>query len=199
MESLFKIINGLTQVYLGGYEWRLTMVVLQKTYCSDKEWAELSLDDFQNRTKIKKTHVSRSLSTLQERNILRKRITGGKWCWKINPNTNTWRSFLDLRLPEKIPKKIEIAWQKWIDRFPNNEIYVADAKAMYVALVMQNGNMIEKLEDCLTGYIKLSLHRAEKFNRDPDKLMLMYPTTFLKDGKYENFEQFKYIKKKENW
>lgn len=198
MEIPLQIIDGLTTLILSGYEWRLVMILIQKTYSSDKETAEISLDDFCRKTKIKKPHVSRSLSTLQERNVIRKRIITGKMTWWINPKTETWRSYLDLKVPKDVPKKIQIAWDRWIDRYPN-KILVEDAKAIYVSVVMQNGNLIEKLEDCLTGYIKVEKHRARKFKRDLDELMVMYPTTFLKDKRYEGFEKYKYLKKEDNW
>ena len=193
MEIPSKIIDGLTDLILSGYEWRLVLVIIQKTYAEEKEWAEISLDDFARKTKIKKPHLSRELSRLQERSVVRKRIVSGNWTWKLNPDTESWRSFLAVKMPNSIPKRTEIAWEKWIARYPN-PIHVEDAKAMYVSLVMQNGSMVEKLDDCLDGYIKMKKHQDIKYNRDPDPLMCMYPTTFLRDKKYEAFERFKFLK-----
>lgn len=200
-DTLFElkdVINALSKTVLSGYEWRLVMIILDETFGSDKETAEISLDDFCRKTKIKKPHVSRSLSTLQERNVVRKRIITGKMTWWINPKTETWRSYLDFKVPHNVPKRIQIAWDRWIDRYPN-KILVEDAKAIYVSIVMQNGKMVEKLEDCLSGYIKMKKHQDKKFNREPDELMCMYPTTFLKNKAYEGFEKYKYLKKEENW
>ena len=198
MEIPEQIVDGLTDLIMSGYEWRLILVIVQRTYGENKETAKISLDDFYRKTKIKKPHVSRALHTLQERNVVRKRIINGEMTWWINPQTETWRSYLDFKVPNHVPKKIEIAWERWINRYPN-QIHIEDAKALYVNLVMQNGSMIEKLEDCLDGYIKMKRHQDAKYNRDPDPLMCMYPTTFLKDKRYESFEKFKYLKKQENW
>ena len=201
MEIPKKIIDGLVSIILSGYEWRLVMVIIQQTYSSDKESAEISLDAFYNKTKIKKPHLSRSLSMLQERNVVRKRMIDGKMTWAFNHDTDKWRSYLDFKIPNPIPKRIEIAWENWIEMYPYpmNEMFREDAKAMYVNLVMQDKELIEKLDDCLKGYIKLSVYRAKKANRDPDELMIMYPTSFLRNKTWENFDKFKYLNKKENW
>lgn len=79
-DGFFRIANETAEAFsrlqLSGNQWRLLWVILRQTYGWNKKVDSISLSFFEKKTGIKRRHVSRELTGLIERNIIRK--TGGK-------------------------------------------------------------------------------------------------------------------------
>ena len=58
---------------------------------------------------------------------------------------------------------------------------------------MSDGTKPSELEGALTGLIKINLYRAEQMNKEPDELMIMYPTNFLRNDKWKEYIRYKGI------
>jgi len=170
------------------------MVILSKTYGEEKNRASISLDDFQEITTIKKSHISRSLALLEERNVIRISSYRSTSTYGMQKDAAKWRSYISIKMPDDVKAKHEKGFEKWFERYPL-QIHKEDAKVMYLNLI-HDGESPENLEDALTGYIRFELARAARLNKEPDEWTCMFPTTFLRSGKYEEYVQFKDLKKK---
>jgi len=86
-----KILEALAQTDLCKYEIRILVVILRKTYGWHKETDWISLSQYSERSGIAKSHVSRTIKQLENRNIIlrdgKKRIglqeDTGKWIKKV--------------------------------------------------------------------------------------------------------------------
>jgi len=193
-----KIFQDLSTLILGGYEWRTLMVILAKTYGQGKTCSKIKLEEFLETTKIKASHISRALNSLCDRSVIKimnyKKGTETHSSYCLQTDATKWRSRILVDMPEPIKNKYVQAFENWIKRYPN-QIHIPDAKALYMNLMM-DGVTPEELEGALTGYILFRLHIADRFNRDPDPLLCMYPTTFLRNDRWKEYVQFKELRRK---
>lgn len=194
-----KIFEALSRLVMGAKEWRILMIILSRTFGSKKSSAEVSLDDFVEATKIKKPHVSHATSNLMDRNLLNRtqyydKKEGLISIYSLQQDSSRWRSILSIKLPNGLKEQYNEDFEKFFERYPN-PIYEEDTRILYLNL-MSDGVKPSEIEDALTGYIKNNLYRCEKFNQDPDDLLLMYPTNFLRNDKWRDFLKFKGMRRR---
>jgi len=91
------VLEALMKAKLGGYEWRVFMVILRKTMGFHKDWDRISYSQFEKYTGINRSHASRAVKALEARNIIRVNREGRINIYKINGKTMTW-------IPESITK-----------------------------------------------------------------------------------------------
>jgi len=65
-----EIIDALIKINLSSYEWRILLAIIRKTYGWNKKKDRISLSQFAKITGIRKSHISRTLSKLVEKNIV---------------------------------------------------------------------------------------------------------------------------------
>lgn len=65
-----EILEKLCELRLSGYEWQVLMVLFRKTYGWQKPHDRISLSQFGAMTKIKPSHVSRTLNKLLKKRII---------------------------------------------------------------------------------------------------------------------------------
>jgi len=183
-----KIFGALSRLVMGAKEWRILMVILSATFGSKKKSAVISLDNFVEATKIKKPHVCHAISNLEERNVINKTTFKATTVYSLQEESDLWRSIISIKLPNGLKEQYNGDFEKFYDRYPN-QIYKEDTRIIYLNLI-SDGIKPSALEDALTGYIKNNLYRCEKFNQDPDELLLMYPTNFLRNDKWKEFSKY---------
>lgn len=186
-----KIFEALSRLVMGAKEWRILMIILSRTFGSSEKSAALNLDDFVAVTKIKKPHVSHAISNLEDRNVINKTSFKGTTIYSLQEDSLRWRSILSIKLPNGLKEQYNEDFEKFFERYPN-QIYKEDTRIIYLNL-MSDGVKPSEIEGALTGYIKNNLYRCKKFNQDPDELLLMYPTNFLRNDKWKEFIRFKDI------
>ena len=191
-----KIFEALSRLVMGAKEWRILMIILSRTFGSEKDSAAVNLDEFVEATKIKKPHVSHAISNLLDRNLVNRtsyqdKKEGLVSIYSLQQDSSRWRSILSIKLPNGLKEQYNEDFEKFFDRYPN-QIYKEDTRIIYLNL-MSDGIKPSEIEDALTGYIKSNLYRCEKFHQDPDELLLMYPTNFLRNDKWKEHIRFKGI------
>jgi len=186
-----KIFEALSRLVMGAKEWRILMIILSRTFGSGKASVAISLDEFVEATKIKKPHVCHAISNLEDRNVINKTSYKTTTIYSLQEDSLRWRSILSIKLPNGLKEQYDEDFEKFYDRYPN-QIYKEDTRIIYLNL-MSDGVKPSEIEGALTGYIKSNLYRSEKFNRDPDELLLMYPTNFLRNERWKEFIRFKGI------
>jgi len=169
------------------------MVILSKTYGEDKNRASISLDDFVKLTNLKKSHISRSLSMLEERSVITISSYKSTSNYAIQKKPDTWRSYIYIKMPDEVKKKHEKAFDKWYELYPL-QIQKEDTKVIYLNFIA-DGETPDRLWDGLVGYLKFEARRCERIGKDPDPMTLMFPTNFLKSGKWEEYIRFKDLKR----
>jgi len=177
------------------------MVILSKTYGESKNRAKISLDEFVKLAQLKKSHVSRSLSLLEERSVITISLYRGKLKdssksvpnYAIQKKPEKWRSYIYIKMPDDVKKKHEEAFKEWIDLYPL-KVQEQETRVIYLNII-SDGETPERLWDGLVGYLKFEARRCEKLNKEPDPWGLMYPTNFLKSGKWEGYIRFKDLKR----
>lgn len=169
------------------------MVILSKTYGEDKNRAAISLDDFVSLTAMKKSHISRSLSLLEERDVITISSYRSINTYGIQKQPEKWRSYIYIKMPDDVKVKHEKAFEKWYALYPL-KIQKEDTKAIYLNLI-SDGEDPKRLEDGLVGYLKFELRRCEHLGKEPNPMTLMFPTNFLKSGKWEEYIEFKDLKR----
>ena len=186
-----KIFEALSRLVMGAKEWRILMIIMSRTFGSKENSAAISLDEFVEATKIKKPHVCHAISNLEDRNVINKTSFKNTTIYSLQQDSSRWRSILSIKLPNGLKEQYSEDFEKFFDRYPN-QIYKEDTRILYLNL-MSDGIKPSEIEDGLTGYIKSNLYRCEKFNRDPDELLLMYPTNFLRNDKWKEHIRYKGI------
>jgi len=176
---------------MGAKEWRILMIILSRTFGSEESSAALSLDEFVEATKIKKPHVCHAISNLEERNLINKTSFKTTTIYSLQEDSSRWRSILSIKLPNGLKEQYDEDFKKFFERYPN-QIYEEDTRILYLNL-MSDGVKPSELEGALTGLIKINLYRAEKMNKEPDELMIMYPTNFLRNDKWKEYIRYKGI------
>lgn len=96
-------------------------------------------------------------------------------------------------MPDEVKAKHEKSFDKWFDLYPL-QIQREDTKAIYLNLIA-DGDTPDRLWDGLVGYLKFEARRCERLGKDPDPMTLMFPTNFLKSGKWEEYIRFKDLKR----
>lgn len=178
-----KIFEALSRLVMGAKEWRILMIIMSKTFGSGESSAAITLDDFVEATKIKKPHVCHAISNLEDRNVINKTSFKTTTIYSLQQDSSRWRSILSIKLPNGLKEQYDEDFEKFFERYPN-QIYKEDTRIIYLNL-MSDGVKPSEIEDALTGYIKSNLYRCEKFNKDPDKLLMMYPTNFLRNDTWK--------------
>ena len=186
-----KIFEALSRLVMGAKEWRILMIILSRTFGSEESSAALSLDEFVEATKIKKPHVCHAISNLEERNLINKTSFKTTTIYSLQEDSSRWRSILSIKLPNGLKEQYDEDFKKFFERYPN-QIYEEDTRILYLNL-MSDGVKPSELEGALTGLIKINLYRAEKMNKEPDELMIMYPTNFLRNDKWKEYIRYKGI------
>jgi len=186
-----KIFEALSRLVMGAKEWRILMIILSRTFGSEESSVALSLDDFVEVTKIKKPHVSHAISNLEDRNVINKTSFKTTTIYSLQQDSSRWRSILSIKLPDGLKEQYNDDFEKFFERYPN-KIYKEDTRIIYLNL-MSDGVKPSEIEGALTGLIKINLYRSEKMNKDPDELMIMYPTNFLRNDKWKEFIRYKGI------
>jgi len=186
-----KIFEALAKLVMGAKEWRILMIILSRTFGSKKNSVAVSLDEFVEATKIKKPHVCHAISNLEERNLINKTSYKTTTVYSLQEDSSRWRSILSIKLPNGLKEQYNEDFERFFERYPN-QIYKEDTRILYLNL-MSNGNKPAEIEGALTGLIKINIYRAEKMKQDPDELMIMYPTTFLRNDKWKEYIRYKGI------
>lgn len=189
-----KIFEALSRLVMGAKEWRILMIILSRTFGSKESTATISLDNFVEVTKIKKPHVCHAISNLEDRNLINKTSYQDKKeglisVYSLQQDSSRWRSILSIKLPNGLKEQYNEDFEKFFKRYPN-QIYEEDTKIIYLNL-MSDGVKPSEIEEALTGLININLYRADKMNKDPDKLMIMYPTNFLRNDTWKQFTRYK--------
>lgn len=188
------IFDALSKLIMSGYEWRVLMVILSKTYGKGKTNCSISFDDFVRLTNIKKPHISSTISRLEERNVINRSVFKHTSVFSIQKDPKLWRSMIQIQLSTEAKAKYEKDFDKWIERYPN-PMHEQDAKILYLNAI-SNGISPKFLDECLTGLIRYEKTRAKRFRREVDPWYVMYPTTFLINKKYEEYHKWKDFKEK---
>jgi len=186
-----KIFEALSRLVMGAKEWRVLMIILSRTFGSGESSAAVSLDDFVEATKIKKPHVCHAISNLEDRNVINKTSFKTTTIYSLQQDSSRWRSILSIKLPNGLKEQYNEDFEKFFERYPN-QIYEEDTRIIYLNL-MSDGVKPSEIEGALTGLIKINLYRAKKMNKDPDELMIMYPTNFLRNDRWKEFIRYKGI------
>lgn len=186
-----RIFEALSRLVMGAKEWRILMIILSKTFGSEESSAAVTLDEFVESTKIKKPHVCHAISNLEERNVINKTSFKTTTVYSLQQDDSRWRSILSIKLPNGLKEQYNEDFEKFFDRYPN-QIYKEDTRIIYLNL-MSDGTKPSEIEGALTGLIKINLYRAEKMNKDPDELLIMYPTNFLRNDKWKEYIRYKGI------
>lgn len=191
-----SVMLKLAKLNISSYEWRSLLVILAELYAKDTNAVTIPLDLFVQTTRIKKPHVVRALNKLEDRNIITRVSYKRNTSYAFQDDSTSWKSLLTTSDGNGKPVKysIKAAFDDWFEKYPN-AMHEADAEALYAELVVSGEATIDELDEALDGYINHELHRAEKFNRDPDPWYCMYPTSFLK-GKWKEYAKYKEIKSK---
>lgn len=185
-----RFLEQLSKLVLTAYEWRVLMVIIARLMGRKRDAIEISLDEFFSTTGIRKSHLCRSLNSLEDRNVINRVTYKNTTFYSLQLDSERWRSFLSAKIPKKTMDEWEARFEKWFERYPF-EIYKEDAKAMYLQILSKGEATADQLDDALAGYIKMKIKICQKMGRDPDPMTCMYPTSFLKDGKWEEFVKFK--------
>lgn len=184
------LLEKLSRIGMTAYDWRVLMVIIARTIGKKKRAAEITLDVFFKTTGIKKPHICRSLVSLEDRNIIGRVIFRTSVNYYIQDNLKKWRSFPGVKASEEAIKEWGEKFKGWYKHYPM-PIYEEDTKNMYIILLDSGEATVKNLDEALLGYLCLRKAQAQKFNREIDPLGAMYPTTFLKDGKWREFGKFK--------
>lgn len=186
-----KIFEALSRLVMGAKEWRILMIIMSRTFGSEESSAAVSLDEFVEATKIKKPHVCHAISNLEDRNVINKTSFKTTTIYSLQQDSSRWRSILSIKLPNGLKEQYNEDFEKFFERYPN-QIYKEDTRIIYLNL-MSDGVKPSEIEGALTGLIKINLYRSEKMNKDPDELMIMYPTNFLRNDKWKEYIRYKGI------
>jgi len=186
-----KIFEALSRLVMGAKEWRILMIIMSRTFGAKESSAAVSLDEFVEATKIKKPHVCHAISNLEDRNVINKTSFKTTTIYSLQQDSSRWRSILSIKLPNGLKEQYNEDFEKFFERYPN-PIYEEDTRILYLNL-MSDGVKPSEIEGALTGLIKINLYRAEKMNKEPDELMIMYPTNFLRNDKWKEFIRYKGI------
>lgn len=189
-----KIFEALSRLVMGAKEWRILMIILSRTFGSGESSAAVTLDEFVELTKIKKPHVCHAISNLEDRNVINKTSFKSTTIYSLQEDSSRWRSILSIKLPNGLKEQYNEDFEKFYDRYPN-PIYEEDTRIIYLNL-MSDGVKPSEIEGALTGLIKINLYRAEKMNKDPDELMIMYPTNFLRNDRWKEFIRYKGMRRR---
>ena len=166
------------------------MIIISRTIMRGKTVSTIKLDKFVSLSGVKKAHCHRALSSLVERNVISRISYGNLSSYSINAESDKWRSIIGIDYGKEASGELLKAFEKWFERYPN-KIYENEARTLYCATVSEDGISPQYLEDSLTGYINLLLARSERFGRDPDPFDAMYPTSFLRNKRYDEFQKYK--------
>ena len=188
--SLRDILLKLSRVSMSPAEWRMLMIIISRTVVRSKPVSAIQLDEFVALSGVGKPHCHRALSNLVERNVISRISYGNLSSYSINTESDEWRSIIGIDYGKRVSDEILKAFEKWFNRYPN-KIYENEARMLYVETINSDGISPLYLEESLTGYINLLLRRSEKFNENPDPLDAMYPTSFLRNKRYEEFHKYK--------
>jgi len=183
-----KIFEALSRLVMGAKEWRILMIILSRTFGSEESSAAISLDEFVEATKIKKPHVCHAISNLEDRNVINKTSFKTTTIYSLQQDSSRWRSILSIKLPNGLKEQYNEDFEKFFERYPN-QIYKEDTRIIYLNL-MSDGVKPSEIEGALTGLIKVNLYRSKKMNKDPDELMIMYPTNFLRNDRWKEFIRY---------
>lgn len=79
-----EIVDGFARLQISGNQWRCLWFLIRKTYGYQKRSDFISLKQFMNGTGLAKTHISRALKQLRERNVVTK--SGNEYALQKNPD-----------------------------------------------------------------------------------------------------------------
>ena len=184
-----KLFDALSKLNLSGYEWRILMVILARTYGNGKKSCSLTLDYFVEKTKIKKPHVCNALSSIEERNVINVISIRSIKSYSLQEDSSKWRSDLSIKLSSEDLEKYNNSFDEWFRHYPN-QIYEEDSRILYLNLI-SDGVKPEELNDAVLGLVNERNYRSKKMNQDFDKFFCPYPTTFLKNNKWRGYLQYK--------
>jgi len=85
-----EIGEALAKTHLSGYESRVLWVIWRKTYGWHKKSDAISITQFEKATGLKRRHISRTLQSLLERNIVTKNGNGFIDRWAFQKNYSKW-------------------------------------------------------------------------------------------------------------
>lgn len=88
-----EILDALVKWHLSGYEWRVLLILIRKTYGWNKKADWISLSQFSEATGIAESHVSRALNMLLKQNIVTK---GGNYKHPLFGLQKDWEKWIEL-------------------------------------------------------------------------------------------------------
>jgi phage replication O-like protein O len=90
----FGIANELAEAFaflqISGNQWRLLWVIIRQTYGWNKKADEISITQFQKRTRLQRRHICRSLKGLVERKIVTKNDTTKAATYGLQKDYSQW-------------------------------------------------------------------------------------------------------------
>jgi phage replication O-like protein O len=182
------ILEKLTRLNLSGYEWKVLLYVICRTLGKNKDAASITLSELEGATGIKKSHLCRTITMLEERMIIHRLTFRAISSYSFNSDNLTWKIGAMRGKPE-----IDAAFERWFSRYPV-ALRKDEAREAYFSLISEGESTIDDLDKGLAGYLKWTKAKDQAFGREANPLYYMLPHNFLKDKKYVEYANLSEMK-----
>lgn len=93
-----ELAEALARINLSAYESRVLWVIFRQTYGWHKKQDAISLGQFEKRTGITRQHITRTIKSLEKRNIIKVSRTNRVTMYQVQKNYELWNGVVPIQV-----------------------------------------------------------------------------------------------------